>query len=280
MAQVTAYIVLEFVEEINNPIENIGNAIIDAFHSSPKPIIKQPSTLEEIQNWLRNSTAYADGGKVKKFEVSGSGEGYPGDVVAEAIKSPTGRFVDTSGINRINLNDTNNYYGYYNRDVPGVINLGPKKLASPNPNFTPAEVLAHEHQHLLDREKDSLNLIYPGNPLARIPTNRRDAAKADINKVYNENAVSNDFKTNGFYPELARIQSKLPVGQNVFDTPIGKELLKSMPELKSYFYQATSPLGGTEMHSAGLPGENIKPIDNGPSTLEAIQNWMRNKTAY
>jgi hypothetical protein len=230
---------------------------------------------------MRQELQHFAGGKSTGMTTSGSSSPYKGDLLADAIK-PTGRFIDTSGIKNVNFGtDGQREYGFYNPESPDEINLNPDMFFG---HIEPSETFAHEHQHLLDYKNPTQGSVY-GNPIGRMPNVDKIMSTSKVindaaNKYRLSNDLSDDFTGKGFYPELARIQSKLPVGKNVFDTPMGKELANKIPELKSYFYQATTPIGGTEMHSAGLPGERVKPIKNNTPTLKSIQNWMRNKTAY
>jgi hypothetical protein len=229
----------------------------------------------------RNALAPKINNSLYNFKVTGDQYPYEGDLIADALK-PTGRFIDTSGLKNVNFGtDNQGEYGFYNPESPDEISLNPNMFYG---YIEPSETFAHEHQHLLDYKNPGQGAVY-GNPIGRMPNVSKvmevsDAIRKAADKYRASNKLSDDFTGKGFYAELVRLQSKLPVGKNIFDTPIGKELASKIPELKSYFYQATTPIGGTEMHSAGLPGETITPVSTNPSIIKSIQNWVRNKTAY
>lgn len=226
------------------------------------------------------------------------------------IYAPNGRYLDIGGVKQLHINPIENFTveGYYSPKKPGELTIDPSNIELANRinkiyaqkhdietpmRGSPQQTFVHEQQHMKDFEKERQKFPY-GSPEKHLDEHVKnlaasDAIKETYNKYKEKYNLSDDYKTGkGFYAELARIQSTLPVGQNIFDTDLGKDLLKDIPELKSFFYKATAPYKGTEIHSADLPGDKsistpiIQPKEKDKSLremMEQVQNYVRNLTA-
>ena len=169
-------------------------------------------------------------------------------------KSNTGRYLNQEGAN---IEMSNKYPfagGYVTSNNPNKVYLNPN---NPTPTGI-GEIFVHEYQHLLDsvRPNGMQSLLENKAPQGASYKNTSedfekllkniDFTYAKYKDKYN---LSNDFTDSGIFAELKRIEATLPVGKNIFDTDIGKDISKGLPYFKAGYFNQTRPKTGEIMYS-------------------------------
>ena len=176
-------------------------------------------------------------------------------VYSSLYDNPSGRYFDTGGNTRIQAIPLPARYG--GNFVPQMPN---QVIINPNFDLPHKDTFVHELQHKLDYEriKDkpwqnaytrdlSENKAWTdtSKDYAKLSNN----VKSAFEKYREKYNLSVDFNSVGLIPELKRIESTLPVGQNIFDTDIGKHISKELPNFKFAYFNQTAPSEGTMMYS-------------------------------
>ena len=174
--------------------------------------------------------------------------------------------------------------------------LSSKISINPFSDYTdPLGIAIHENAHL--RATKNIRAL-PTELLDNLTT---PEFKSRLKKAQKEYELSNDFVSDP-WSELARLDAQLPVGQSIYDTPVGKLIFDGMPKQRAAMLMVMSPTKSKAIMEQTdylksmfptnkdnlYPGQGIRdtlknflanpePVVNVKGLFESIKDWTKQK---